>query len=452
MKKYSPILMAAALIFFGSTLFSVTPVIASGSGACSGHGGVNCLAGPDSDGSAICNDDWRGSSVSYYSLIECQQYRVCARPVASGCVTENDYGILRVRLSGNGLNGSSLAVGYLATCRNQIDRYAADLVAYNNCISPSTISAPIATSVDPNSSCRSKSGIHAIAANQLGSCLCATGYVLNNQQQCIVDNSSQINQAIKSTGGILEGYLTTTSCPDFSDIDYTNRCKCHVGFFAVLDSCVSPSIYCRAKLGDQATWDDYQKVCTCKNGSALDLTTGQCASAIEICQNKLGIQSSVSYSGECSCNPSTEIDSSTGKCESIIVLGRRSSSPTPTISITQSTKVCAAGLHIDAMGINCLTNNDYCSQTAGANSKWNDDLKMCMQPQVQIQTEKKTNFFIGTPKTKSDLLNCSIIGNKSTHLYYLRGSNYVKFANYKGKICFLSEDAAKKAKYKKGIK
>jgi hypothetical protein len=215
MKKYSPILMAAALIFFGSTLFSVTPVIASGSGACSGHGGVNCLAGPDSDGSAICNDDWRGSSVSYYSLIECQQYRVCARPVASGCVTENDYGILRVRLSGNGLNGSSLAVGYLATCRNQIDRYAADLVAYNNCISPSTISAPIATSVDPNSSCRSKSGIHAIAANQLGSCLCATGYVLNNQQQCIVDNSSQINQAIKSTGGILEGYLTTTSCPDF---------------------------------------------------------------------------------------------------------------------------------------------------------------------------------------------------------------------------------------------
>lgn len=37
----------------------------SGQGACSGHGGVNCAAGPDSDGSVICNDGWRDSSVRY---------------------------------------------------------------------------------------------------------------------------------------------------------------------------------------------------------------------------------------------------------------------------------------------------------------------------------------------------------------------------------------------------
>lgn len=36
------------------------------SGACSGHGGVNCAAGPDSDGSVICNDGWRDSSVQYH--------------------------------------------------------------------------------------------------------------------------------------------------------------------------------------------------------------------------------------------------------------------------------------------------------------------------------------------------------------------------------------------------
>lgn len=35
------------------------------SGACSWHDGVNCLAGPDVDGSVICNDGWLNSSVQY---------------------------------------------------------------------------------------------------------------------------------------------------------------------------------------------------------------------------------------------------------------------------------------------------------------------------------------------------------------------------------------------------
>lgn len=41
------------------------------SGACSGHGGVSCSAGADSDGSVICNDGWRNSSVSYSSMVMC---------------------------------------------------------------------------------------------------------------------------------------------------------------------------------------------------------------------------------------------------------------------------------------------------------------------------------------------------------------------------------------------
>lgn len=38
----------------------------STSGACSGHDGVNCSAGPDGDGSVICSDGWTGSSVTYH--------------------------------------------------------------------------------------------------------------------------------------------------------------------------------------------------------------------------------------------------------------------------------------------------------------------------------------------------------------------------------------------------
>ena len=44
-----------------------------GSGACSDHGGVDCNAGANSDGSVICNDGWRDSSVNFYNVIECQQ-------------------------------------------------------------------------------------------------------------------------------------------------------------------------------------------------------------------------------------------------------------------------------------------------------------------------------------------------------------------------------------------
>ena len=42
------------------------------SGACSGHGGVNCSAGSGANGQVICNDGWDGSSVSYASMEECQ--------------------------------------------------------------------------------------------------------------------------------------------------------------------------------------------------------------------------------------------------------------------------------------------------------------------------------------------------------------------------------------------
>lgn len=54
------------------SLFILTPTFAfAKSGACSGHGGVSCSAGPDSDGSVICNDGWEDSSVSYSSMVMC---------------------------------------------------------------------------------------------------------------------------------------------------------------------------------------------------------------------------------------------------------------------------------------------------------------------------------------------------------------------------------------------
>ena len=40
-------------------------------GTCSWHNGVNCGAGPDWDGSTICNDGWRDSTEQFYFMKEC---------------------------------------------------------------------------------------------------------------------------------------------------------------------------------------------------------------------------------------------------------------------------------------------------------------------------------------------------------------------------------------------
>ena len=74
MKFISKVKIKNIKIFIVITLFSTllglafaySPVDAQ-SGCCSHHGGVDCSAGADSDGSCICNDGWRDSSCSYNS-------------------------------------------------------------------------------------------------------------------------------------------------------------------------------------------------------------------------------------------------------------------------------------------------------------------------------------------------------------------------------------------------
>lgn len=57
--------------------FGLIQKVEATSGACSYHGGVKCGAGPDWDGSEICNDGWTDSAVSYISSEECMNYVSC---------------------------------------------------------------------------------------------------------------------------------------------------------------------------------------------------------------------------------------------------------------------------------------------------------------------------------------------------------------------------------------
>ena len=59
------------LIFFILSLF-IPSMSHAVQGDCSYHLGIDCSAGPDWDGSVICNDGWKDSIDSYSDAIECQ--------------------------------------------------------------------------------------------------------------------------------------------------------------------------------------------------------------------------------------------------------------------------------------------------------------------------------------------------------------------------------------------
>jgi hypothetical protein len=69
MKKTLVKRFAILLCFFMMATQLTSPVYAI-TGACSGHDGVDCSAGADTDGSVICSDGWTDSSVDYTSMRE----------------------------------------------------------------------------------------------------------------------------------------------------------------------------------------------------------------------------------------------------------------------------------------------------------------------------------------------------------------------------------------------
>jgi hypothetical protein len=71
MKKYFLLILSLLLL-----LANVQPGLAAGSGACSYHGGVDCEAGADWDGSAVCQDGWRNSSVLYKDVCSSSDKKV----------------------------------------------------------------------------------------------------------------------------------------------------------------------------------------------------------------------------------------------------------------------------------------------------------------------------------------------------------------------------------------
>lgn len=90
--KLKKILLVSAILTIAIILLPSKNIQAT-SGACSYHNGVNCYAGADYDGSVICNDGWRDSTVRYDSMEICDNGETQVKYLSDVCsdVPEDKY-------------------------------------------------------------------------------------------------------------------------------------------------------------------------------------------------------------------------------------------------------------------------------------------------------------------------------------------------------------------------
>ncbi len=68
---------------------------------------------------------------------------------------------------------------------------------------------------------------------------------------------------------------------------------------------------------------------------------------------------------------------------------------------------------------------------------------------TSLSTSVASDYFVGTPKTRTDLNNCFIVGNYNSYIYHLKGSKYIKGMVLKNKKCFSTEIEARGAGFRK---
>lgn len=73
--------MKKIFLFLIAIILIIPSISFATSGACSSHGGVNCLAGATYDGKVTCNDGWVNSSVYFSSTQECNTQEADIREI-----------------------------------------------------------------------------------------------------------------------------------------------------------------------------------------------------------------------------------------------------------------------------------------------------------------------------------------------------------------------------------
>lgn len=244
-------------MLFLSLCVSVSPVLAT-SGACSDHGGVNCSAGANYDGSVVCNDGWEDSSVSFSSVSECSMNlsSLCPVPYLFGATDSsicdqyqsicdlNHQTDISVNIrAGVPVSASSGLCPQADACRQQVMNNSSVIQLHDQCVQQAfKTQADIAKANSQKQQneisiinqqnldaiCQTKNGENSYSAN--GSCHCSTGYFFDIKSNiCRLDND--INSDLYCKEQYDNHSIMTPTDP--------SSCSCESGYqFSVLKECV----------------------------------------------------------------------------------------------------------------------------------------------------------------------------------------------------------------------
>ncbi|OGL78369.1 hypothetical protein A3E39_02610 [Candidatus Uhrbacteria bacterium RIFCSPHIGHO2_12_FULL_60_25] len=97
-------------------------------------------------------------------------------------------------------------------------------------------------------------------------------------------------------------------------------------------------------------------------------------------------------------------------------------------------------------------NDAYCDANVRKNSVFNPGTGNCecKTDYVNLNNECVARvYFLGTPRSRADILNCKVVADTKMKRYWLRGHTAIETMSLKNKACVASEADAKKAKYQK---
>lgn len=223
-------------------LFNLKQVYAV-EGTCSWHGGVDCYAGADLDGSAICADGWRDSSERFYSQKMCtEKLYHCSTAVA---VQLNDkYRLVELYQQVN------------QKCSIPLEL----LVDSNDTISESRDKA--IKSLELNAQCSSATNEYDSAQNQYYRECYSIGR--SEYYKMIADFTRQYQQTQAAP---------KVTCPANS-VPNGDKCTCPESLFYNGTSCVAATQICQSKLGPNSYGDSKQ--CYCSSGYIYDTINASC--------------------------------------------------------------------------------------------------------------------------------------------------------------------------------
>lgn len=234
------------IIFILSFLFSFKPSLAT-EGTCSWHGGVNCNAGADYDGSAICNDGWMDSSESFST--QCSY----------SCKNESDLALLKTNLikSGTMRYAQQNSDGLIKSCEQSIENYQNSNNDINNFNSSSYDYSDYADQLNKltelkkelelKNVCQESYGIFSTYNKESATCSCKSGYFLNKKTlSCEIE----------------------PLCPANTE-NLNGSCVCSKGYYLLDKECTSAINVCINKNGKNShpVYDEDSKTmwCACNN-------------------------------------------------------------------------------------------------------------------------------------------------------------------------------------------